>query len=145
MSSDKKIVFTGLEKAGKTLLYSHLAGIKYPEYIPTLGFNTTAASLPNTPLLLWDLGGNANIRPYWKAYYTEKDLLVFVVNLTDSSRFTDAATALLTEKQEFWATANSSILVPKFMSALEQSRLVVFNVMKTLNIPVTGVVYILCV
>lgn len=40
---------------------------------------------------MWDIGGQREIRPYWKNYYDNTDGLVFVVDSSDDARLTEVA------------------------------------------------------
>lgn len=35
---------------------------------------------------VWDIGGQREIRPYWRNYYTDTDALVYVVDSADEMR-----------------------------------------------------------
>lgn len=43
---------------------------------PTLGFNVKAVQSSGFKLNVWDIGGQKKIRPYWKHYYEDTDVLV---------------------------------------------------------------------
>ena len=50
---------------------------------------------------VWDIGGQREIRPYWKNYYEHTDGLVYVVDSADDMRLkecTDELTSLLSEE-----------------------------------------------
>lgn len=50
---------------------------------------------------MWDIGGQREIRPYWKNYYDNTDGLVFVVDSSDDARLsevTDELNMLLAEE-----------------------------------------------
>ncbi len=38
---------------------------------------------------VWDIGGQREIRPYWKNYYDNTDGLVFVVDSSDETRLAE--------------------------------------------------------
>lgn len=49
---------------------------------------------------VWDIGGQREIRPYWKNYYDNTDGLVYVVDSSDEVRIKEATeelTSLLSE------------------------------------------------
>lgn len=39
---------------------------------------------------MWDIGGQAAIRPYWKNYYERTNGIVFVVDSSDEERMAEA-------------------------------------------------------
>ena len=50
---------------------------------------------------VWDIGGQREIRPYWKNYYENTDGLVYVVDSADDVRLkecTEELIALLSEE-----------------------------------------------
>lgn len=40
----------------------------------------------NLKFQVWDLGGQTNIRPYWRCYYPNTNAIIFVVDSVDSER-----------------------------------------------------------
>ena len=51
---------------------------------------------------MWDIGGQREIRPYWKNYYEHTDGLVYVVDSADDMRLkecTDELASLLQEEE----------------------------------------------
>jgi len=91
-----RVVCLGLDGAGKTSFCSCLEGRPVLAEEPTPGFNCRNAPLGDAWMLeLWDLGGAAAIRPYWRRYVTEDTaLVVFVVDAADASRVGEAREAL---------------------------------------------------
>lgn len=79
-SRDKelRILLLGLDNAGKTTILKTMAeeSSDIHEVKPTLGFNVKAVQSPGFKLNVWDIGGQKKIRPYWKHYYAETDVLV---------------------------------------------------------------------
>ena len=45
---------------------------------------------------LWDVGGQAKHRPFWRHYYTGTEGLIFVVDASDSQRIEEASEELRT-------------------------------------------------
>lgn len=37
-------------------------------------------------LNVWDIGGQRQIRPYWRNYYENTDVLIYVIDSADKSR-----------------------------------------------------------
>lgn len=80
-----RILLLGLDNAGKTTILKTLASESDVELVkPTLGFNVKAVESQGFKLNVWDIGGQKKIRPYWKHYFEDTDVLVRI--LTDLSR-----------------------------------------------------------
>ena len=77
-SPDKelRILLLGLDNAGKTTLLKQLASEDVTHITPTAGFNIKAVVSEGFKLNVWDIGGQSKIRPYWKNYYENTDVLV---------------------------------------------------------------------
>lgn len=100
----------GLDNAGKTSILYRLHLGESVSTTPTLGCNvervvaptssrstptdggaapTSASSSSSSSGLefeVWDLGGQANLRPSWAAYYKSSDAAILVVDCTDRAR-----------------------------------------------------------
>jgi len=44
---------------------------------------------------VWDIGGQREIRPYWKNYYENTDGIVYVVDSADDMRLKECADELV--------------------------------------------------
>lgn len=66
-----KLLILGLDNAGKTTLLKTLSQEETKDISPTQGFNVKAIVNDCFKLNLWDIGGQEEIRQYWK-YYFEK-------------------------------------------------------------------------
>ena len=51
-------------------------------------------------LNVWDIGGQREIRPYWKNYFENTDGLVYVVDSADDMRLKECADELISLLQE---------------------------------------------
>lgn len=49
---------------------------------------------------MWDLGGQSEIRPYWRCYYPNTNALVFVIDSSDKERMDTAKQELFLLLQE---------------------------------------------
>lgn len=83
------------DNAGKTTLLKHLASEDVSQVTPTAGFNIKSVSADGLKLNVWDIGGQAKIRPYWKNYYDNTDVLIFVIDSVDKERTEEAVNELL--------------------------------------------------
>lgn len=84
-----RILFLGLDNAGKTTIVKKLSGEDISTTSPTLGFNINTLIHLNYTLHIWDVGGQRTIRPYWRNYFEQTDALVWVVDSSDRMRTGD--------------------------------------------------------
>lgn len=99
---DRKILFLGLPNTQKTSTLHTLQKIykKPPHSIltaPTVGFNTEIIYLNHKNLIIWDLGGDANVRSYWKCYFTNTKAVVFFI---DTEKKVEEAVSTLNDIKE---------------------------------------------
>nr|XP_014341834.1 PREDICTED: ADP-ribosylation factor-like protein 3 isoform X2 [Latimeria chalumnae] len=97
-----RIVLLGLDNAGKTTLLKKLASDDISTVTPTQGFNIKSMQFHGLKLNVWDIGGQRKLRPYWKKYLENTDLLIYVVDSTDEKRFEETGQELaeLTEEEK---------------------------------------------
>ena len=81
---DKKILFLGLDNAGKTTLLFKIKDDEFKETVPTVGLNVEQIKYRDMTLTLWDVGGQA--RKLWKHYYDKVDGIIMVIDSTDIDR-----------------------------------------------------------
>lgn len=62
---------------------------------PTAGFNIKSVSADGLKLNVWDIGGNAKIRPYWNQYFENTDVLIYVIDSSDHQRMEEAVNKLM--------------------------------------------------
>ena len=43
---------------------------------------------------MWDIGGQREIRPYWRNYYEEISAIIYVIDSTDTNRMEEVKTNL---------------------------------------------------
>lgn len=53
--------------------------------MPTQGFNIKSVMKDGFKLNVWDVGGQREIRPYWRNYFDNTDALVYVIDSADKS------------------------------------------------------------
>ncbi|KAJ7667507.1 ADP-ribosylation factor family-domain-containing protein [Mycena polygramma] len=73
---EMRILFLGLDNAGKTTILKKLNGEDILSVSPTLGFNIKTFAHGNYTLNIWDVGGQRTLRPYWRNYFEQTDALV---------------------------------------------------------------------
>jgi ADP-ribosylation factor-like protein 3 len=71
-----RILLLGLDNAGKTTLLKKLASEDVTHITPTQGFNIKSVQADGYKLNVWDIGGQRKIRPYWRNYFENTDVLV---------------------------------------------------------------------
>ncbi|KAL4699180.1 hypothetical protein H8959_011837 [Pygathrix nigripes] len=71
-----RILLLGLDNAGKTTLLKQLASEDISHITPTQGFNIKSVQSQGFKLNVWDIGGQRKIRPYWRNYFENTDILV---------------------------------------------------------------------
>jgi len=86
--SDKevRILFLGLDNAGKTTILKKLADEDITEIRPTQGFNIKTVQKDGFKMNVWDIGGQKAIRPYWRNYFESTDILVYIIDSSDRIR-----------------------------------------------------------
>ena len=85
-----KILFLGLDNAGKTTLLGKLATDQIHACRPTFHPNIEELHLGGIKLKTIDMGGHVEARRLWKDYFTKVDGVVFIVDAADPARFDEA-------------------------------------------------------
>ncbi len=89
-----KIVFIGLDNAGKTTLMHMLRDNKLQTFMPTQKPCTEQLSLGNISFLAYDLGGHEIARRVWRDFYVDIDAVVFMIDAADKERFDESKNEL---------------------------------------------------
>ena len=90
-----KLMFLGLDRAGKTSILKCISGEDIEKYVPTFGFNIRNFEMNGCVLNVWDIGGQQGLRAYWNTYCDESDGCVFVIDSSDQERLAEASTVLM--------------------------------------------------
>ncbi|CAH8532250.1 unnamed protein product [Heterobilharzia americana] len=90
-----RILLLGLDNAGKTTILKHLASEDISQTTPTQGFNIKSVQSQGFKLNVWDIGGQRKIRPYWKNYFENTDVLIYVIDSADKKRFEETGEELM--------------------------------------------------
>ncbi|XP_023015159.2 uncharacterized protein [Leptinotarsa decemlineata] len=83
------LLLLGLDNAGKTRAANGLAGDPMTSPVPTVGFSVINLKYSNYDVRIFDLGGGPNIRGIWHKYFVDAHGLIFVVDSSDFSRFSE--------------------------------------------------------
>ncbi|XP_053446580.1 ADP-ribosylation factor-like protein 3 [Nycticebus coucang] len=89
-----RILLLGLDNAGKTTLLKQLASEDISHIIPTQGFNIKSVQSQGFKLNVWDIGGQRKIRPYWRNYFENTNILICVIDSVDRKRFEETGQEL---------------------------------------------------
>ena len=86
--NNKKVLFLGLDNAGKSTLLFQMKDKQFKETVPTVGLNVEQIIYRGTNFTLWDVSGQAT--RLWKHYFDKINAVIFVVDTSDRERIVKA-------------------------------------------------------
>lgn len=93
-NQEVRILLLGLDNGGKTTLLKQLASEDINHITPTRGFNIKTVQSQGFRLNVWDIGGQRKIRSYWRNYFDNTDVLIYVIDSADRKRFEETGQEL---------------------------------------------------
>lgn len=90
LPQDSKILFLGLDNAGKTTLMGMLREDRMKAALPTLHASNQELYIGKRKFSAYDMGGHEAVRRLWKEYMAGVDAILFIVDAADRTRMAEA-------------------------------------------------------
>jgi GTP-binding protein SAR1 len=87
---DAKIIFVGLDDAGKTSLMSVLKYGTIRQFDPTIHAHAEEIEIGNMKVHSVDLGGHKTVRKVWRDYFPKIDAIIYLIDAAKPSRFEES-------------------------------------------------------
>ncbi|XP_026032704.1 ADP-ribosylation factor-like protein 3 isoform X2 [Astatotilapia calliptera] len=104
-----RLLLLGLDNAGKTTVLKQLAAEDISHITPTQGFNIKSVQSAGFKLNVWDIGGQRKIRPYWRNYFENTDVLE-LAELLEEETLATVPLLIFANKQDLMTAAPASEL-----------------------------------
>eukprot|EP01105_Mastigella_eilhardi_P028316 TRINITY_DN924_c0_g1_i3.p1 TRINITY_DN924_c0_g1~~TRINITY_DN924_c0_g1_i3.p1 ORF type:complete len:187 (-),score=60.84 TRINITY_DN924_c0_g1_i3:75-611(-) len=95
-----RLLLLGLDNAGKTTILKRLSNEDVKHVRTTQGFNVKSIHHDNYKINVWDIGGQQQIRQYWKNYFDGVNAMVYVIDSADETRLAESGDELSKLLQE---------------------------------------------
>ena len=82
--NNKKVLFLGLDNAGKSTLLFQMKEKDFRETVPTIGLNVEQIQYRGINFTLWDVSGQST--RLWKHYFDKINAIIFVIDSCDKER-----------------------------------------------------------
>ncbi len=92
-----KVFIFGIDEAGKTSYVRRVTTGEYDEnyFEPTRQFNIEHFTYKDVNFILWDMPGQASLRPKWLLGMQDSNMLIYMIDAADEVRFEES-------KKELW-------------------------------------------
>ena len=87
---DAKIVFLGLDNAGKSTLLTVLKTGRVTQIDPTRYACSEVVTINKVKMSAFDIGGHEAMRKMWREYFPKIDAIVYLVDSADPERFDES-------------------------------------------------------
>lgn len=87
---DAKIIFVGLDDAGKTSLMHVLKNGTIRQFDPTIHAHAEEIEIGNMKVNTIDLGGHKTVRKVWRDYFPKIDAIIYLIDAANPERFEES-------------------------------------------------------
>ena len=91
----RRLLIVGLDGAGKTTILFRMYAKKMVNTKPTESYNVQSFQFSGLTMNVWDVGGQEDLRRFWRHYYTGTQGIIFVIDACDIGRMKDAKAELM--------------------------------------------------